>query len=68
MQELIDAVEDVDLQTDEVQSAVDSVVDFGNELIDADTWTEEIQADSQDAFTPLTEACAATFATSATVS
>ncbi len=49
-----------------MQSAVDSVVESGNELIDADTWTEELQTDSQDAFTPLTQVCAATFATSAT--
>ena len=29
-----------------MQSAVDALVDFGNELLDADTWTEELQTDS----------------------
>ena len=53
VQELVDAIEDADLETDEVQSAADALVDSGNEVIDADTWTEELQTETQDAFTPL---------------
>ncbi len=66
VQELVDAIEGADLETDEVQSAADSLVDSGNQVIDADTWTEELQTETQDAFTPLGEICASTFATSTT--
>jgi hypothetical protein len=65
LQNATDELDDLDLSTDEVQAGVDSVVDFGNEVIDADTWTEELNTASQDAFTPLLSVCGATFASSA---
>jgi hypothetical protein len=55
-----DGLEDLDLETDEVQSAVDSLVDFSNEAVDADTWTEELESEGVEAFGPLNDACAAT--------
>jgi hypothetical protein len=66
VQSLVDAAEDLELSSDEVQEGVDALVAFGNEVIDADTWTEEMQTASQDAFTPLTNACASAFAQMAT--
>ena len=40
----IEQLEDLDLQSDEGQAARDSLVDDINELVDADTMTEELQA------------------------
>ena len=59
---IVDDLEDLDLETDEVRDAVDSLVDFANEVIDADTWTEELDTSAQASITPLTEACAAAIA------
>ncbi len=61
-----DTLEDIDLETDEVQAAVDEQIDFANDILDADEWTEELQTQGENVFAPLTEVCAATFATSAT--
>ena len=47
-------------------AAVDALVDSANEVIDADTWTDELQTRAGCRSTPLTQVCAATFATSAT--
>jgi hypothetical protein len=55
---IVDDLESVDLQTDEVRDAVGSLVDFANEVIDADTWSEEFDTSAQASLTPLTEACA----------
>ena len=59
---IVDDLENLDLQTDEVRDAVGSLVDFANEVIDADTWSEEFDTSAQASFTPLTEACAAAIA------
>ncbi len=57
-----DGLEDLDLETDEVQTAVDTLVDFSNEVVDADTWTAELESQGVDAFVPLNDVCAATLA------
>jgi hypothetical protein len=59
---VVDDLENLDLQTDEVRDAVASLVDFANEVIDADTWSEEFETSAQASFTPLTDACAAAIA------
>ena len=40
----IEQLEELDLQSDEAQAARDSLVDDINQLVDADTMTEELQA------------------------
>jgi hypothetical protein len=40
----IEQLEELDLQSDEAQAARDSLVDDVNQLVDADTMTEELQA------------------------
>ena len=42
LQGVVDDLEDLDLETDEVQAGVDALVDFANEALDADTWTDEL--------------------------
>jgi hypothetical protein len=59
---IVDDLENLDLQTPEVRDAVGSLIDFANEVIDADTWSEEFDTSAQASFTPLTEACAAALA------
>jgi len=44
LREAVEALEDIDLQSDEGDAARDSLVDDLNTAIDADTWTEELQA------------------------
>jgi hypothetical protein len=66
VQSLVDAIDDVDLQSDEVQAAVDQQLEVAEDILDADEWTEELQTATQDASTPLTEVCAPTFATGST--
>ena len=63
IQSLVDAINDVDLQSDEVQSAVDQQLEVAEDILDADEWTEELQTATQDASTPLTEVCAPALAT-----
>ena len=46
-----------------MQAAVDEQIDFANDILDADEWTEESTGER---LRTLTEVCAATFATSAT--
>jgi hypothetical protein len=58
----VEALEDLELETDEVQAAVDSLIDFGNQILDSDTWTEDIDAGAEEATTPLFNLCAATLA------
>jgi hypothetical protein len=62
LREVVGDLENLDLQTDEVRDAVGSLVDFANEVIDADTWSEESETSAQASFTPLTDACAAALA------
>ena len=58
LQSAIDQIEDVDVETDEVQAGVDSFVEFAEEVIDSDTWTEELETRSATAIEPLGTACA----------
>jgi hypothetical protein len=58
----LESLEGVELQTDEVQAGVDALLDFGNEVLEADTWTEELDEAANESLTPLTNVCAATFA------
>jgi hypothetical protein len=64
IQSLVDALDGLELETDEVRAAVDSLADYANEVLNSDTWTEELEAGSQEATTPLTNLCAATLAES----
>jgi hypothetical protein len=66
VQSLVDAINEVDLQSEEVQSAVDQQLDVAEDILDADEWTEELQTATQDATTPLTEVCAPALATGST--
>ena len=66
MQSVVDALDDLDLSADEVQDAVDGASDFGNNVLDAEEWTEELQAESQEALNPVAEVCAAVFITQET--
>jgi hypothetical protein len=63
VQSLVDALNDVDLQSDEVQSALDQQLEVAEDILDSDEWTEELQTATQDASTPLTEVCAPALAT-----
>jgi hypothetical protein len=54
---VVEDLEDLDLQTDEVQSAVDALVDFSNDVLDEGTLTEELDAQGDEATTPFIEAC-----------
>jgi hypothetical protein len=58
----LESLEGVELQTDEVQAGVDALLDFGNEVLEADTWTEDLDEAATESITPLTNVCAATFA------
>ena len=49
LQGVIDDLEDVDLETDEVQGARDAFVDFGNEVLDSDTWSDELESGTGEA-------------------
>jgi hypothetical protein len=62
LREVVDNLENLDLQSDEVRAAVASLIDFANEVIDADTWSEEFETSAPASLTPLTEACAAAVA------
>jgi hypothetical protein len=54
---VVEDLEDLDLQTDEVQSAVDALVDFSNEVLDEGTLTEELDTQGDEATVPFIEAC-----------
>ncbi len=65
LREALDALEDVDLQSDEGDAARDSLVDDLNTAIDADTWTEELQAlGASEELTTFGAMCAAALAES----
>jgi len=61
LREAVDALEDIDLQSDRGDAARDSLVDDLNTAIDADTWTEELQAlGASEELTTFGAMCAAT--------
>jgi hypothetical protein len=62
---LLDAIDEVDLQSDEVQAAVDQQRQVAEDILDADEWTEELQTATQEV-TPLAEVCAGALAASST--
>jgi hypothetical protein len=61
VQSAVDDFEGLDLQTDEVQSAVGSFVSYLDRILAADSWTEELANPSDNPGGPLREICGPTF-------